>query len=82
MMPYVCVLGFLPALYGFSGYDGSAHLAEETIHAATVGVWSWNRMLLGFGFLRGWAGQRKGARFLCLPFVVSCLSPPNQTKSN
>lgn len=35
-MPYVCVLGLLPALYGFSGYDGSAHLAEETMHASTV----------------------------------------------
>lgn len=36
MMPYVCVLGFLPALYGFSGYDGSAHMSEETVHASTV----------------------------------------------
>ena len=27
---YVSILGLLMAMYGFSGYEGGAHLAEET----------------------------------------------------
>ena len=30
---YVCTMGLLTSLYGFSGYEGGAHLAEETNEA-------------------------------------------------
>lgn len=32
-MPYVCTLGLLASLYGFSGYEGGATMAEETRNA-------------------------------------------------
>ncbi|MGX1668586.1 amino acid permease [Streptomyces sp. NPDC055400] len=55
---YVGLLGLLLAQYTFSGYDASAHLSEETVHAqvsAARGIvhsifWSW---LVGFVLLAG-----------------------------
>lgn len=55
---YVGLLGLLLAQYTFSGYDASAHLSEETVHAqvsAARGIvrsifWSW---VVGFVLLAG-----------------------------
>ncbi|WP_280887035.1 amino acid permease [Streptomyces sp. LBL] len=55
---YVGLLGLLLAQYTFSGYDASAHLSEETVHAqvsAARGIvrsifWSW---IVGFVLLAG-----------------------------
>lgn len=33
--PYVCIIGVLTSLYGFSGYEGGAHMAEETINSSS-----------------------------------------------
>lgn len=33
---YVCGIGLLTSLYGFSGYEASAHMAEETIGSRTA----------------------------------------------
>lgn len=55
---YVSMLGLLLAQYTFSGYDASAHLSEETLHAQTNAArgivnsifWSW---LVGFVLIAG-----------------------------
>jgi amino acid transporter len=55
---YVIALGLLLAQYTFCGYDASAHLSEETVHAqisAAKGIvhsifWSW---IVGFVLLAG-----------------------------
>ncbi|MFD5079609.1 amino acid permease [Streptomyces sp. NPDC058371] len=55
---YVGLLGLLLAQYTFSGYDASAHLSEETVHAqvaASRGIvrsifWSW---IVGWFLLAG-----------------------------
>ena len=55
---YVIALGLLLAQYTFCGYDASAHLSEETVHAQTAAAkgivhsifWSW---IVGFVLLAG-----------------------------
>ncbi|CAF1208421.1 unnamed protein product [Didymodactylos carnosus] len=39
--PYVCLIGILPTLFGFSGYEAASHLCEETRNAekfAPIGI--------------------------------------------
>jgi amino acid transporter len=31
---YVCIIGVLMSMYGISGYEGGATMAEETTHAS------------------------------------------------
>jgi amino acid transporter len=34
-IPYTCCIGLLMCMFSFSGYEGGAHMAEETKNAST-----------------------------------------------